>query len=186
VIHADLVEVNTMADELSDREKRADRYFKHDLKDQLEWYAKRASAYKNWTQLLGFGVIFAGAATSFLQVFSPAPWVPPLTAGLGALIALSEGWQRIARYGETWVAYRTASERMKREHRLYANSAAAYRGLDNEAAFLQLVENIEAIVAEEQQVYWRNRGGEDRAERTASKTLAKNIERGRGGQGTPR
>ena len=72
-------------------------------------------------ELLGFGVIFAGAATSFLQVFTPATWVPPLTAGLGALIALSEGWQRIARYGETWVAYRTASERMKRERRLYAN-----------------------------------------------------------------
>ena len=102
-----------MADELSDRETRADRYFKHDLKDQLEWYAKRASAYKNWTQLLGFGVIFAGAATSFLQVFSPASWVPPLTAGLGALIALSEGWQRIARYGEIWVALPHSSERMR-------------------------------------------------------------------------
>ena len=95
---------------------------------------ERASTYKNWTQLLGLVVIAAGAATSFFQVFTPATWVPAVTAGLGALVTLSEGWQRIARYGETWVAYRNASERMKRERRLYANGAGAYRGLDDDTA----------------------------------------------------
>jgi hypothetical protein len=95
---------------------------------------ERASTYKNWTQLLGLVVIAAGAATSFFQIFTPATWVPAVTAGLGALVTLSEGWQRIARYGETWVANRNASERMKRERRLYANGAGAYRGLDDHAA----------------------------------------------------
>jgi hypothetical protein len=109
---------------------------------------ERASTYKTG-QLLGLVVIAAGAATSFFQA---ATWVPAVTAGLGALVTLSEGWQRIARYGETWVAYRNASERMKRERRLYANGAGAYRGLDDDTAHLQLVENVEAIIAEEQQV----------------------------------
>jgi hypothetical protein len=155
---------------LSDREARADRYFEQDLKGQREWYGKRASAYKNWAQLLGLVVIAAGGATSFFQVFTPATWVPPVTAGLGALVTLSEGWQRIARYGETWIAYRNASERMKRERRLYANGAGAYRGMDDDAAYLQLVENVEAIIAEEQQVYWRNRGGQDGAARQIGTT----------------
>jgi hypothetical protein len=154
-----------MTDQMSEREARADHYFAQDLKGQRDWYGKRASTYKNWTQLLGFVVIAAGAATSFFQVFTPAPWVPPVTAGLGALVALSEGWQRIARYSETWISYRNASERMKRERRLYANGAGGYRGLDNETAYLQLVENVEATIAEEQQVYWRNRGGQDFAAR---------------------
>ena len=161
-----------MTDQSSDREARADRYFEQDLKGQREWYGKRASTYKNWTQLLGFVVIAAGAATSFLQVFTPASWVPAVTAGLGALVTLSEGWQRIARYGETWLAYRNASERMKRERRLYANGAGAYRGLDDDVAYFQLVENVEAIIAEEQQVYWRNRGGQDGgARQTVSTSL---------------
>jgi hypothetical protein len=90
-----------------------------------------------------------------------------VTAGLGALVALSEGWQRIARDGETWVADRNASERMKREQRLCVNGAGAYRGLDDEAAFLQLAENVEAIPAEEQQVSWRNRGSQGGATATA-------------------
>jgi Protein of unknown function (DUF4231) len=118
-----LGETSAMTDPSGDRTARADRYFKDDLQNQREWYGKRASAQKKWAQLLSFAVIVAGAATSFFQVFSPEPWLPPLTAGLGALVALSEGWQRIARYGETWVAYRTASERMKREKRLYVNDA---------------------------------------------------------------
>jgi Protein of unknown function (DUF4231) len=83
-----------------------------------------------------------------------------VTAGLGALVTLTEGWQRIARYGEVWVAYRTASERTKRERRLYLNAAGAYRGLDDDAAYLALVENAEAILAEEQPVYWRVQGRE--------------------------
>ena len=117
-----------MAGQSSDREARAERYFEQDLKGQREWYGKRASAYKNYTQILGLVVIAAGVATSFLQVFTPRLWVPAVTAGLGALVALAEGWQRITRYGETWIAYRTASERMKRERRLYLNGAGAYRG----------------------------------------------------------
>jgi hypothetical protein len=89
-----------------------------------------------------------------------------------ALVTLSEGWQRIARYGETWIAYRNASERMKRERRLYANGAGAYRALDDDAAYLQLVENVEAIIAEEQQVYWRNRGGQEDGARRIGSTAA--------------
>jgi hypothetical protein len=96
--------------------------------------------------------------------------VPAVTAGLGALVASAEGWQRIARYGETWIAYRTASERMKRERRLYLNGAGAYRGLDDDTAYLQLVKSVEAILAEEQQVYWRNRGGQAGAARQADTT----------------
>jgi hypothetical protein len=55
---------------------------------------------------LSLVVIGARAATSFAQVFTPATWVRVLTAALGALVAITEGWQRITRYGETWIAYR--------------------------------------------------------------------------------
>ncbi len=45
---------------------------------------------------------------------------------------------------------------MKRERRLFVNGAGEYSGLaDEEAAFLRFVE---AIVAEEQRIYWKSRG----------------------------
>ncbi len=49
-------------------------------------------------------MVAAGAATSFLQVFRDARWVPVLTALLGAVVALAEGWRQIARYDEAWAA----------------------------------------------------------------------------------
>ncbi len=141
------------------REARAEQYLKRDLEDQRRWYGERASRYKARAQALGIAVVAAGAATSFLQVFRGAAWVPVLTALLGAAVAVAEGWRQIARHDEAWAAYRLASERMKRERRLYVNGAGEYRGLaDEEEAFLRFVEAVEAIVAEEQRIYWKGRG----------------------------
>ena len=61
---------------------------KQDLKGQRSWYSERASTYKQRTQVLGLLVIGAGAVTSFVQVFSPRPWVPVVTAALGAIVVL--------------------------------------------------------------------------------------------------
>ena len=151
------------------REARAERYFERDLAGQRSWYGKRASGFKIHAQVLGIVVVGAGAATTFLQVLRDVRWVPVLTALLGALVALAEGWRQIARYDESWAAYRVASERMKRERRLYVNGAGDYRSLtDEEEAFLRFVEAVEAIVAEEQRIYWKSRG--DAAAAPASRT----------------
>ena len=145
----------------ANREARAEQYLGHDLKGQRDWYSGKASLFKQRHQYLSLFVIVAGAATAFVQVFGQHIWVSVVTALLGALVATAEGWQRIARYNEAWLAYRVASERMKREQRLYVNSAGEYRELDDEdVAFLHFVENIEAIIAEEQQIYWQGRGSQ--------------------------
>lgn len=139
------------------RDARAERYFEHDLAGQRRWYGERTARYKTRLQVLGLVVIAAGAASSFLQVFRGSASVPVLTALLGAVIALAEGWRHIARYDEGWAAYRLASERMKHERRVYVNGAGEYRDLvDEEDAFLRFVEAIEFIIAEEQRIYWRS------------------------------
>jgi hypothetical protein len=144
--------------QVEERDRRATRYFETDLQGQRSWYSSKASRYKRSAELLGFLVIAAGVTTAFIPTISKAPWVPIATAALGAMIALTEGWQRIARYGERWMAYRIASERMKRERRLYVNGAGDYRhAADEEDAFLRFVEVVEAIIAEEQQIYWPSR-----------------------------
>jgi len=142
------------------REVRAERYFEHDLAGQRGWYGQNASRFKRRLQMLGLGVLVAGAATTILQTFGNTQWVPIATALLGALVTVMEGWRQIARYEETWSAYRTASERMKRERRLYCNGAGDYHGIDDEEdAFRHFVEALEGIVAEEQHIYWQARQG---------------------------
>jgi hypothetical protein len=144
------------------REARAERYFERDLKGQRAWYRQRASTYKHRAQLLSIIIITGGALITFFQIFPKEAWASVITAGLGGLVAVVEGWQRIARYRETWMAYRTASERMKHERRLFVNAAGRYRGLYDEDAFEQFVESIESIIAEEQQIYWQALGSPKR------------------------
>jgi hypothetical protein len=67
---------------------------------------------------------------------------------------------------------------MKRERRLYANGAGSYRDLtDEEAMFVHFVEAVEAIIAEEQQIYWRDRREEQVGSRDGDKTEPVRLER---------
>lgn len=156
---ADTAAGQRRAPRVAARDARAEFYFEHDLAGQRGWYSERSRRFKVRAQALGFAVVAAGVATSFLQVFRNPSLTPVLTSLLGALVALAEGWRQIARYDEAWTAYRVASERMKRERRLYVNGAGEYRGLtDEDEAFLHFVETVEAILAEEQRIYWQKRG----------------------------
>lgn len=170
--HGDEAE-RTADERLAARVARADRYFDEHLQNQRDWYSKKASAHKGWSQRFSFTVILVGALITFLQVLqSPAaaPWlIPTVTAALGAVVAVLTGVQRIWKYDESWPAYRKASEQMKREYRLYINGAGAYAEVaDEDEAYRRFVENTEAIIAEEQQIYWQSRAArrEDGADKS--------------------
>jgi hypothetical protein len=142
------------------RIRHADRYLNEHLKKQLVWYGEKASAHKHWSQWLGLAVIGCGALITFVQAFAGAlPLVVPgVTAALGVAIALLTGIQRIWKFDESWISYRKASEQLKREYRIYINGAGPYRGITDEGeAYRLFVENAEAIIAEEQQLYWSSR-----------------------------
>ena len=152
--------VNNAVDDptAKERDALAERYFKNDLADQRRWYSEKAGLFKTRSEQLALLTIVLGALITFIQVLGPAPWLPIVSGSIGAVVAIAAGWQRIARYSETWVSYRTASERMKRERRLYTHGAGSYRGLPEQEAYLTFVEAIEGIIAEEQNIFWRERG----------------------------
>ena len=139
---------------------RAKRYLDQHLEGQRSWYSKKASRYKRWSQWLAVTVLAAGGLTTLVQILPVGFSVKLVTAGLGLIVVLAKGVERIWNYEETWQGYRKASERMKREYRLYINGAGAYREIaDEDPAYLRFVEAIEEIIAEEQQLYWQSRVG---------------------------
>jgi 4-amino-4-deoxy-L-arabinose transferase-like glycosyltransferase len=151
-------------DRKAQRCKRADSYFDQDLFKQYEWYSERASRFKALAQRLGLLIMGCGVVTAFLPTLRGllGTTIVDLAVGtLGITVALVQGVQRIWKYDEIWPEYRKASERMKREWRLYVNGAGAYRELaDENEAFLRFVEATEQVIAEEQQIYFELRGGE--------------------------
>jgi F0F1-type ATP synthase assembly protein I len=149
------IAINDLAVEA--RDAFAEAYFKKDLADQRAWYSQKAGLFKQRAELLALLTIMLGALITFIQVFGQAPWVPIVSGLIGAIVAVAAAWQRIARYQETWISYRTASERMKSECRVVTHGAGSYRGLAAHDARIAFVEAIDRIIAEEQNIFWRDR-----------------------------
>jgi len=141
---------------IESRKERADYYFQTILKGQWEWYSEKAGIQKRRHLFFAITVIVLGAVITVLQLFDKARWLPWVTAGLGALVAVLRAVDTLLRPGETWQGYRKASENMKREYRLYLNNTDVYSGApDEDAAYRLLVERVETVIAEEQQLFWQ-------------------------------
>jgi len=81
--------------------------------------------------------------------------VPILTAVMGACVSIVRAIDTdLLRPGQTWQLYRKASEKMRREYRLYINNVDVYNeATDEDSAYRLLVTRVETIITEEQQLF---------------------------------
>jgi hypothetical protein len=155
---------------IESRMAKADYYYQTILKNQREWYSKKAGRQKTWHLFYAITVIILGSVISCLQVIEMTEMlVRYLTAGLGAAVAVFRALDTLLHPSETWQGYRKASEGMKREYRLYINNADAYTDAPNEdAAYRLLVERVETVLAEEQQLFWQTQSTSQIAKPTSN------------------
>ena len=122
--------------------------------DQREWYSARARSYKKNAQRIDVAIIVFGATVAALPVVKPFGPVAAdiLIALLGVAIVVVQGIQRVYRYSEIWPEYRFASERMKREWRLFINAAEPYATDEADARTLY-IQRLDGIMADEQKIF---------------------------------
>ena len=127
-----------------------------DYEDQRKWYSRRAGELKVRAQRIDIAIIAGGAIVAALPAAAKLEsGLGIAVSALGVAIAVLQGAQRIFGYSEIWPEYRRASERMKREARLFTNGAGPY-GAAEEDARTHYVEALEAIIAEEQKIFFDN------------------------------
>jgi len=132
------------------RVELADEYWMSDLNDQQGWYSKKAIASKKHYRFIGILIIFLSATVSFIQLFSPGPNpIAIATTLIGLVIILLKNIEGIYMLDETWISYRSISEGMKRERRLFINLAGRYKELDDNIAYLKFVETTEKLIKNE-------------------------------------
>jgi len=137
------------------RKHRADYYFETVLENQRDWYSKKAGRNKKLHYGFTILVIVLGTLISCLQAVE-ADWVRYLTTIMGAGVTVIRSVDTLLHPGETWQAYRKATEHMKREYRLYVNNAEAYsEAADELTAYRLLVARVETAIAEEQKIFWQ-------------------------------
>jgi len=127
-----------------------------EFNDQLNWYDKKASLFKTKAQYIDLLIIACGALVAAIPVLKPngeLHWTEIMVSFLGAAVVLGQGAQRVFRYGETWPEYRLASERMKREWRLFINQQGSY-DIQEDTARSRYINNLESVMAKEQKIFF--------------------------------
>lgn len=126
-----------------------------EFEEQRAWYSARAGQFKARARWIDMLIIVAGALIAALPPLRATlgDRIDYLFAALGLAIVVAQGMQRIYRYSEIWPEYRLASERMKRERRLFVHAAGPYPP-DDTAAGALYVERLETILADEQKIFF--------------------------------
>jgi hypothetical protein len=74
------------------------------LQDQIQWYDRKSGQNQKAFKYLKISTIIAAA---LVPVFASASGMSLLTAGLGVLIVVLEGFQQLYLFHSNWIAYRS-------------------------------------------------------------------------------
>jgi predicted PhzF superfamily epimerase YddE/YHI9 len=114
------------------------------LEDQIRWYSTKSSHNARSFKLVKAAQLIAAATIPVVATFHVHAAV---SAGLGALIVVLEGFQQLNQYQQNWSAYRSTAEALKHEKFLYLAGAGPYAGRVNAHAIL--ADRIEGLISQE-------------------------------------
>ena len=126
-----------------------DRYIDGRYNDQLTWYSNRASHNKKWhlryqVTIVALSAIITVTVALGISYPDSIAWrIVPLVAS--ALVAALTGLQKIFRFHENWVEYRTTAEHLKKEQHYLAFRCGSYTTVASPGQLF--VERVEALIS---------------------------------------
>jgi len=114
------------------------------LQDQIEWYDKKSGRNQKAFKYLKICTMVAAA---FVPALASLSGMSLVTAGLGVVIVVLEGFQQLYQFHSNWISYRSTCEALKHEKFLYLATAGPYAAAKD--ARTLLAERIESLVSQE-------------------------------------
>lgn len=131
--------------------KRSKDYIENRLQDQIDWYSSKSSFNQKIYKGLQKIEILAATASPIIggiglayQKYSII--VTIIISILGSVIACIESIEKLSKYHENWINYRSVSELLKHEKYLYLTQTEPYT---QEDSFNLLVLRVERIISSE-------------------------------------
>jgi hypothetical protein len=123
------------------------------LVNTFTFYDKKAESAHDTYSRLKLAQIVAGAIIPIVAVVyrARAPYLAVITALLGALVTGIESYIQLSQCQQNWIRWRGSAEALVREAFLFAKRAHPYN--DPKTSEAALAENVEAIIAAEQQTW---------------------------------
>lgn len=115
------------------------------LEQQIAWYDRKSGSAQHWfkrTRLAQVALTACVPVAAYLAM-------PPVTAGLGALVLVIETVQQLNQWQHNWITYRSTCEALRHEKYTYLGRVGPYDDLDSEGARKVLVERVESLISTE-------------------------------------
>lgn len=126
-----------------------EEYIATRVKNQIEWYSKKSQAAQKKYKISQMVEICLAAAIPLLSSCTASRWQIALLVGvLGCAITVIEGMERLFKWHEIWIEYRTTCELLKYHLNLYQTHTGPY-GDDPESYEDKFISNIENIISSE-------------------------------------
>lgn len=115
------------------------------LEQQIKWYdTKSAQAQRAFK-----GVKVAEFVFSALVPPAALIWNGWITAALGVIVVVLEGFQQLYQWQHNWITYRSTCEALRHEKYTYLGRSGSYDGMDDTEARKALVERTKSLVSTE-------------------------------------
>ena len=116
------------------------------LEDQIAWYDRKSISAQRVFKRIKILEILAAAIIPFLAAVN-FPHDKLVTAGLGVLITILEGFLHLNQYQQLWNTYRGTCEALRHEKYLFLGKAGVYATAADPRA--TLAEHVESLVSQE-------------------------------------
>lgn len=123
------------------------------LEDQIAWYDRKSLWHQAQYKVLKVISMVAAALVPLTAAVTDWPFIP---GALGVVVVIVEGLQQMNQHHRYWVQYRQTCEQLRREKFLYMGRTGSYN-LPEAKAFRLLVENVEALVSDDNASWMQGR-----------------------------
>lgn len=113
------------------------------LENQIRWYDNKSIDSQQKYKILKGAQLVAAAA---IPVVATRAARGAVTAGLGGLVLILEGFQLLNQYQRNWITYRSTCEALRHEKFLYLAGAGPYLGADRPVELL--ADRLEGLISQ--------------------------------------
>ena len=132
------------------REQMCDvEYIKHRLDDQIEWYSKKSSKYRNFHYTFKISEIILTASIAFFSLLLKDYNIDCLIGIISLFLISITSIHTFCNFQENWIEYRKTSETLKHEKYMYKSISGVYDIKDGKERFKLLTERCETIISHE-------------------------------------
>lgn len=126
-----------------------DSYIEDRVKNQISWYSKKSQAAQHKYKVAQVIEIIVAAVIPLLSSYAGKCWTIALIIGIGGcVITAIEGIERLYKWHDIWIEYRTTSELLKYHLHMYETTSGLYSN-EPESFESMFVSNIENIISSE-------------------------------------